>query len=170
MKFLNKNNKGFTLTELLIVIAIITILMIVAVPSLMKNIDKAHAADITEYITAVRSEAIIKYAEGNYYNQRNYDEEDDENDFDENGVKKPSVRNAEDINTLITGRPSNSYVKRVAMRDSGGMNIKVFVRNQNVKREIINSLNLDNEGYMGDSNQPDRLRIILKVKSRWFWN
>ena len=36
----NKNNKGFTLVELLVVIAIIGILAVVAVPALFKNIEK----------------------------------------------------------------------------------------------------------------------------------
>ena len=56
-----KNNKGFTLVELLVVIAIIGILAVVAVPSLFKNINKAHAADAVSYISAYRTAVISEY-------------------------------------------------------------------------------------------------------------
>ena len=56
-----KNNKGFTLVELLVVIAIMGILAVVAVPSLFKNINKAHAADAVSYISAYRTAVISEY-------------------------------------------------------------------------------------------------------------
>ncbi len=59
-----KNNKGFTLVELLVVIAIIGILAVVAVPSLFKNINKAHASDAVGYISAYRTAAISEQASG----------------------------------------------------------------------------------------------------------
>ena len=58
-----KNNKGFTLVELLVVIAIIGILAVVAVPSLMKNINKAKAADIVADYSAIKAEVISEYAD-----------------------------------------------------------------------------------------------------------
>lgn len=61
--FKKNNNKGFTLVELLVVIAIIGVLAVVAVPSLMKNLNKAKAADAIAYISACKSAAISKYAE-----------------------------------------------------------------------------------------------------------
>ena len=61
-----KNNKGFTLVELLVVIAIIGILAVVAVPSLIKNINKANASDVVSYASAVRTQALSMYADGSY--------------------------------------------------------------------------------------------------------
>ena len=58
-----KNNKGFTLVELLVVIAIIGILAVVAVPSLMKNINKAKAADIVADYSAIKGAVISEYAD-----------------------------------------------------------------------------------------------------------
>lgn len=58
-----KNNKGFTLVELLVVIAIIGILAVVAVPSLFKNINKAKVSDIVSYVNAVKTEALSQYAD-----------------------------------------------------------------------------------------------------------
>lgn len=66
-----KSNKGFTLVELLVVIAIIGILAVVAVPSLMKNINKAKAADIVSDYSAIKAQVLATYADdslvdGNY--------------------------------------------------------------------------------------------------------
>ena len=66
-----KNNKGFTLVELLVVIAIIGILAVVAVPALMKNINKAKAADIVSDYSAIKAQVLATYADdsledGNY--------------------------------------------------------------------------------------------------------
>lgn len=62
-KLKKKNNKGFTLVELLVVIAIIGILAVVAVPSLMKNIDKSKAADIVSDYNVIKTAVMTKYAD-----------------------------------------------------------------------------------------------------------
>lgn len=59
----NKNNKGFTLVELLVVIAIIGILAVVAVPALFKNIEKAKIAELEADISAIKSAALSYYAD-----------------------------------------------------------------------------------------------------------
>ena len=63
-----KNNKGFTLVELLVVIAIIGILAVVAVPSLMKNINKAKAADIVSDYSAIKAQVLATYADDSLVN------------------------------------------------------------------------------------------------------
>ncbi|MGL6107797.1 type IV pilin protein [Romboutsia sp.] len=59
-----KNNKGFTLVELLVVIAIIGVLAVVAVPSLFTQIEKSKVASVESDISAIKSAAIAKYADG----------------------------------------------------------------------------------------------------------
>ena len=71
MKLRTKDKNGFTLVELLVVIAIIGIIAIVAVPSLMKNINKAKAVDLISHIDAVKTILTVKYA--------NYEENTGEN-------------------------------------------------------------------------------------------
>lgn len=63
----NKNNKGFTLVELLVVIAIIGILAVVAVPALFKNIEKGKVAELESDISAIRSAVLSYYAENSEY-------------------------------------------------------------------------------------------------------
>ena len=63
----NKNNKGFTLVELLVVIAIIGILAVVAVPALFKNIEKGKVAELEADISAIRSAALSYYADNGTY-------------------------------------------------------------------------------------------------------
>lgn len=60
-----KNTKGFTLMEMLIVVAIIAILIAIAIPTFTAQLEKAReAADIAN-IRSKYSEAMVAYLEGN---------------------------------------------------------------------------------------------------------
>ena len=47
---LNKKNSGFTLVELMIVVAIIGILAAIAVPAFSKYIKKSRTAEVAEFL------------------------------------------------------------------------------------------------------------------------
>ncbi|MGL4911131.1 MAG: type IV pilin protein, partial [Romboutsia sp.] len=59
------NNKGFTLVELLVVVAIIGILAIVAVPNLFKSISKSKVSELEADYNAFKSATLSHYSENN---------------------------------------------------------------------------------------------------------
>ena len=62
MKKLMKNKKGFTLIEMLIVVAIIVILVAISIPTFSANLDNAKKATDDANLRAAKSAAITTYA------------------------------------------------------------------------------------------------------------
>lgn len=60
---IKKNKKGFTLIELLVVISIIGILVIVAVPALFKNIERAKAVTCLSNRGKIKTQIVIAVSE-----------------------------------------------------------------------------------------------------------
>ena len=59
-----KNSKGFTLMEMLIVVAIIAVLVAIMIPTLTTSLEKSReAADIAN-IRSTYAEAMVKYLDG----------------------------------------------------------------------------------------------------------
>ena len=65
---MKKNNKGFTLVELIVVLVILAILAAILVPALLGYIDKARNSQYEEeahsILTAVQANATEQYAKG----------------------------------------------------------------------------------------------------------
>lgn len=66
MKKYLKNKKGFTLIELIVVIAILGILAAIAIPRLAGFTDKAKIADDTEYGNIVAHSVLTMVASGDF--------------------------------------------------------------------------------------------------------
>lgn len=58
---MKKNNKGFTLAELLIVVAIIAILVAVSIPMFTSQLSKAHEATNKANLRAAEAAAVAQY-------------------------------------------------------------------------------------------------------------
>lgn len=132
MKKFRKSNKGFTLVELIIVIAIIAILTVVAAPQYIKYVDKARWSkdqnNAASILTAVEAAAID-----------NNSDEDDDNDikgvtvtYDATGIHATEDSNEEaalvdafgDLTKVIVTnthkyQPDNSSVYTVTVTADG---------------------------------------------------
>jgi len=67
LRFFNKrihNRKGFTLIELIVVIAILGILALIAIPRFAGFTDKAKLANDNQYAAIVSNSAVVLMAEG----------------------------------------------------------------------------------------------------------
>lgn len=80
-----KNKKGFTLAELLIVIAIIAVLVAIAIPVFTTSLKKAQDATTAANLRAAKAEATAAYLEGKYNDGKAATE--GEVKLDENGTQ-----------------------------------------------------------------------------------
>lgn len=63
------NNKGFSLVELIVVIAIMAVLMVVLGPQLLKNVDKARIQRDNSAISEIANAAKIAMADQDIYDE-----------------------------------------------------------------------------------------------------
>lgn len=65
-KMSQKNNKGFSLVELIVVVAIMAVLMGILVPTLVKNVEKSKKQKDASAIEEIRSTMVTTLADPTY--------------------------------------------------------------------------------------------------------
>ena len=65
-KMSQKNNKGFSLVELIVVVAIMAVLMGISVPTLVKNVEKSKKQKDASAIEEIRSTMVTTLADPTY--------------------------------------------------------------------------------------------------------
>ena len=65
-KMSQKNNKGFSLVELIVVVAIMAVLMGILVPTLVKNVEKSKKQKDASAIEAIRTTMVTNLADPTY--------------------------------------------------------------------------------------------------------
>lgn len=67
MKKSRKKTAGFTLIELMIVVAVIAILAVIAIPKFGDMVNRSKEADVKKKLGALRSAVSIYYSDNQYY-------------------------------------------------------------------------------------------------------
>ncbi len=116
-KNLKKNNRGFTLAELLIVVAIIAVLVAIAIPVFTSQLEKSREATDMSNIRSAYAEAMAEYlangADKSYYSVVALKQQQDKWQNTENGKLYTRVNGEEKevpVDDSIVGKGKTVYV------------------------------------------------------------
>jgi len=135
-----KNNKGFTLVELLVVIAIIGVLAVVAVPSLFSNINKSKAAQVESDYATIKTAVMAEYADNTALTT-----------IISSGVAGLKV---EGIKSPV------NYTLR-AGTSSVVMELKVLTENETVANKVVTDLGANLASIDTDANNADKAKTVI---------
>ena len=119
MKKFSKSNKGFTLVELIIVIAIIAILTVVAAPQYLKYVDKARLGKDQNEAASLQTVVEAHLVDVN----SNDDAKDDITaatiTFDADGVTVTSVTGGEQASAKLTAAINDNGMNSIKVTNKG---------------------------------------------------
>ena len=118
---MKKNNKGFTLAELLIVVAIIAVLVAIAIPVFTSQLEKSREATDISNIRSAYAEAMAEYlssgADDAYYSEVSLKQQVDGWQNKENNTLYTRINGKEEpvtIDDSIVGKGKTVYVNVAA--------------------------------------------------------
>lgn len=120
MKNLRKNNKGFSLVELIVVVLIMAIIAVALAPQVLKWVNNSRIAADQDTINAVKTAANLTYANEDLYNANK-----------DNEVKITISKSA---NLSITGENNgaggtnfeNKFFEYAGVKDASGLKFKSY--------------------------------------------
>lgn len=117
----NIKRKGFTLIELLSVIVILSLLIVIAVPNIIKQVkvskEKAFYISVSKIVENIKTDNIIN---NNDYCMYNYEDENKENDFD----KLYILVTKENNDLIYSVYASKNGIKTINVKDFSKINEK----------------------------------------------
>ena len=129
MKERLKNNKGFTLVEIIVVLVILAILAAIAVPAVLGYVDESKK---TRYIyTVIQTEEARYKALGNELNDDTYNNTEYKKELTETITKKTDIQNVTFGTCSHIGKDNAEYY--VNFKSDDGKNVySVIKRNKDI--------------------------------------
>lgn len=187
MKRTHKHSDGFTLMEMLIVVAIIAILITIAIPTFTKQLEKSRetvdAANIRSYYAELMAAAISDDSSSPLCKREGAGWKTDLIDLKQkkSGWETPSIKESLEGIATVEGTPNEPQAggtawlefieERTILHYGAGSNGTALTPSQQVKQQLENSLkpvlpmgdvNTD-IGKMIVSNKPDSLNAALQA-------
>ena len=187
MKRNHKHSDGFTLMEMLIVVAIIAILITIAIPTFTKQLEKSRetvdAANIRSYYAELMAAAISDDSSSPLCKREGAGWKTDLIDLKQkkSGWETPSIKESLEGIATVEGTPNEPQAggtawlefieERTILHYGAGSNGTALTPAQQVKQQLENSLkpvlpmaNLNTDiGKMIVSNKPDSLNAALQA-------
>jgi type IV pilus assembly protein PilA len=120
-----KNNKGFTLVEILVVVIIVAILAAIAVPIYMRYVEKARSTEAQSAISAIRT--AYRVQRQTYGSTDNYTIEDALRDA------RLGTATARNWNFEVVGNPPVQYIATSTAEFPGGEGHQVVYDEEDAK-------------------------------------
>lgn len=153
-----KNNKGFTLVEIIIVVTILAVLMTVAVPSIMKYTDQGYLARDMAFVRGAKLASVKEYADSkDIYNKESvtyiFDSESEDaikmvnqNDISHIvGYGSSDIDDVDGTKTGAIGKPKDQCVIVTVYKD--------LTTTAQWGKPVISQAALDAKNFSPDSNE-----------------
>lgn len=108
-KLLNK--KGFTLMEMLIVVAIIVILVAISIPSFSSSLDKANKATDDANLRSAKAAAVVQELDGFFAADKTYHYDVKTGVFVEGEPDAKKEEDKADFGSCSTHKKASAYIK-----------------------------------------------------------
>ena len=173
MKKLTKNNKGFSLVELIVVIAIMAVLMAVLVPTLVKNVEKSRLQSDKSALAELRQAVVTVVADDKYVSVNGAAAQA----ITSGAVDGSALFASDDATVLkdftdeIDGIMGESIKLKSALADGSGKTVQIFMdaRNGLVVLDVVagdDSFHITSSGeHTGKASDCDECKDKAPVKT-----